>query len=477
MPPQIPQKLIQQFQTWREKPQVMVRELFGATPDPWQDNVLAEFPKSPRIAMKASKGPGKTCTEAWLAWNFLLTRPHPNIAATSISGDNLRDNLWKEMAHWQNKSDLLKAMFVWQTERIFAKDHPATWFMSARTWAKSADTTQLGETLAGLHSDYIMFIVDESGSIPTPIMLSAEAALSSCKEGHIVQAGNTTSLEGALYDACVTHKHLWNVHLITGDPDNPLRSPRVDIEWARQMISTYGRDSPFVKVMVLGEWPTTSVNALLGPEDVEAAFKRQYQAHDVAHAARILGVDVARQGDDSSVIFPRQGLIAFKPHVLKNVTGNIGAGQVARVWQDWDVDACFIDNTGGFGSSWIDQLTNLNRTAIPVGFAERAQDRRYYNRRAEMYFLAAEWIKGGGALHPETPREIIAELTQTTYTFKGDALIIEPKEIIKAKLGRSPDLADGLALCFAEPVQRKRVELMPQRRRDEVYDVFSEYYR
>src|ERR1019366_7126948 len=142
---------------------------------------------------------------------------------------------------------------------------------------------------------------------------------------------------------------------ITGDPDNPMRSPRVDIEWARQMISTYGRDSPFVKVMVLGEWPTTSVNALLGPEDVEAAFKRQYQAHDVQHAARILGVDVARQGDDSSVIFPRQGLVAFKPHVLKNVTGNIGAGQVARVWQDWDVDACFIDNTGGFGASWIDQ--------------------------------------------------------------------------------------------------------------------------
>src|ERR1700761_4489631 len=177
-------KLAQQFATWADKPQVMVRELFGATPDSWQDNVLAMFPYKPRIAMKASKGPGKTCTLAWLCWNFLLTRPHPNIAATSISGDNLRDGLWKEMALWQGKSELLKAMFTWQTERIFAKEAPATWWMSARTWAKTSDATQLGNTLAGLHSDYIMFAIDESGSIPTPITMSAEAALASCKEGH-----------------------------------------------------------------------------------------------------------------------------------------------------------------------------------------------------------------------------------------------------------------------------------------------------
>lgn len=449
----------------------MVRDLFGATPDPWQDAVLEAFPHKPRIAMKASKGPGKTTTESWLSWNFLLTRPHPNIGATSISGDNLRDNLWKEMAHWRNKSDLLKTMFEWQTERIFLRQSPATWFMSARSWAKSANPEALGNTLAGLHSDYIMFVIDESGAIPIPIMISAEAALSSCKEGHIVQAGNTNSLDGALYDACVTRKHLWHIVLITGDPDNPMRSPRVSLEWAKEMIRTYGRDSPFVKVMVLGEWPTASINALLGPEDVEAAFDRKYQQHDIDHAARILGVDVAREGDDASVIFPRQGLVAFPPKIMRNVTGNVGAGQVARTWADWDVDAVFIDNTGGFGSSWIDQLSNLNRAAIPVGFSESAQDKRYFNRRAEMYFRTAEWIKGGGAL-PNVP-ELVAELTQTCYTFKGDRLIIEDKGLIKAKIGRSPDLADALCLTHAEPVTRKQAQILPQRQREDRYDPFE----
>ena len=463
---------------WREDPRIMVRELFGVTPDGWQDEALRAFPTTQRIAMKASKGPGKTCLEAWLAWNFLLTRPHPNIGATSISGDNLRDNLWKEMAHWRNRSPLLKAAFEWQTERIFAKESPATWFMSARSWAKSANTEALGNTLAGLHSDYIMFIIDESGAIPVPILVSAEAALSSCKEGHIVQAGNTNSLEGALYDACVRNKHLWKVIPISGDPDDPNRSTRVSVEWAAEMIRTYGRESPFVKVMVLGEWPSASVNALLGPEDVEAAFRQKYQQHQIDHAPRLLGVDVADEGDDASVIFPRQGLVAFKPTVLRNVSGPVGAGQVSRIWDSWKrqgepdgvVDACFIDNTGGWAGVWRHQLAALNRPVIPVGFNEAALDRQYANRRAEMYFLMSAWVKDGGCL-PEVP-ELVAELTQTTYTIKGDQFLIEPKKLIKQKIGRSPDRADALALTFAEPVAPRStaMPLAQGRQREDTYD-------
>ena len=176
--PRIKPELLNQFITWRYKPQVFVREVFGATPDAWQDKVLEAFPHHPRIAMKASKGPGKTCVEAWLAWNFLLTRPHPNIAGVSISADNLRDNLWKEMAVWLNKSPLLQQMFEYQKERIFARDHPDTWWMSARSWAKTASDEDLGLTLAGLHSDYCMAILDESGGMPVPILQAAEGIMS-----------------------------------------------------------------------------------------------------------------------------------------------------------------------------------------------------------------------------------------------------------------------------------------------------------
>lgn len=440
------------FKLWKERPDIFVREVFKATPDPWQDEVLKAFPHKQRICMKASKGPGKSCLEAWLAWNFLLTRPHPKIAATSISGDNLRDGLWSEMAKWRQQSDLLKSTFTWQKERIFAKDHPETWWMAARQWSKAADPNSLGNTLAGLHADYIMFILDESGGIPDAIMASAEAALSSCKEGHIIQAGNPTHLEGPLYRACTTERSMWHVIEITSDPDDPNRSPRVSTAWAKEQISKYGRDNPWVLVNVFGQFPPASFNALIGPEELEEATKRRYKDPDFSSSPKILGIDVARFGDDTSILFPRQGLQAFTPLEYRNIDGNLGADYTIRKWNEWEADAVFIDNTGGFGASWIDNLLRLGKSPIGIHFSQKSSSNQYYNKRAEMAFGLVDWIKRGGAL-PDI-LELRNALMQTTYTFKGEQLLLEPKEDVKAKLGHSPDHMDALLLTFAMPVEK-----------------------
>jgi phage terminase large subunit len=438
---------------WKKNPPLFVREVLKVTPDPWQDDVLAAFPHHPRIALKACKGPGKTALEAWLAWNFLVTRTEPKIAATSVSGDTLADNLWAEMAKWQARAPMLQEAFEWTKTRIFARERPETWWMSARTWAKTADRAKLGQTLAGLHADYILFILDESGGIPDGVMASAEAALSSCVEGHIVQAGNPTHLEGPLWRACTSERRLWHVTEITGDPDDPKRTPRVRVEWAREQIEKYGRDNPWVLVNVFGKFPPASLDTLIGPDECRAAIARAWRPEDVAGAAKILGVDVARFGDDASVIFPRQGLVAQAPIRFRNIDGTQGAGAVARKWRDWGADACFVDDTGGFGGSWIDNLRRLGRTPIGVHFAGRANDPRYDNKRTEMYFEAVEWIRRGGQLPPGgASDELIAALSQTTYSFRGDRLLLEPKEQVKARLGYSPDDADAFALTFAQPV-------------------------
>jgi len=428
----------------------MVRELFGVEPDPWQAEVLDAFPHKQRIALLASKGPGKSALLAWLGWNFLLTRPHPKVAATSVTGDNLSDGLWTEMAKWQNKSALLQATFTWTKTRIFANDHPETWWMSARTWPQSGDKDKQAETLAGLHADYILFLVDESGSIPEVVLVAAEAALATGIEAHIVQAGNPNALEGALYNAH-RHRDLWHVVEINGDPDDPKRSPRVSIDWAREQIKQYGRDSPWVIVNVLGRFPPSSLNALIGLDEVEASMARVYTEYDIGVAAMVLGVDVALYGDDSSVIFPRRGIQAFQYVKHRNINSTQGAGVVARLWDSMNADGVFIDNTGGFGAGWIDQLRLLGKTPVGIGFAQRAHEpSRYANKRAEMYFDAVNWIKQGGAL-PKS-RELTEALTRTTYTFAKGQLLLEPKSDVKLKLGYSPDEADAFVLTFSEPV-------------------------
>jgi hypothetical protein len=434
---------------WREHPVQFVREVFGVVPDAWQARVLEAFPHRQRLAMKACKGPGKTAVEAWLAWNFLLTRIEPKVAAVSVTAENLADNLWSEMAKWQQRSPLLQATFEWNKTRIFCRQSPETWWMSARSWSKTADRAQQGSTLAGLHADNVLFILDESGGIPDAVMASAEAALASCVEGHIVQAGNPTHLEGPLWRACTTERALWHVTEITADPDDPMRSSRVKAEWARDQIQKYGADNPWVLVNVFGRFPPGSLNTLIGPDDCRDAAKRFYRPEDVAGHARVLGVDVARFGDDASVIFPRQGLVAHRPLKYRNLDGTQGAGIVAHKWKEWGADAVFIDDTGGWGASWIDNLRRIGHHPVGVGFAGRPNDPRYENKRTEMYFEAIEWIRGGGAL-PDVP-ELVAALSQTTYSFRGDRLLLEPKDQVKQRLGYSPDDADAFALTFAQP--------------------------
>jgi phage terminase large subunit len=479
--PEVYKQLAGRLPVWKEHPSVMVRELFDVEPDKWQEEALEAFPGAPSMAMKACAGPGKTAMLAWLGWNFMVTRPKPKIGATSINGANLKAGLWSELARWRDKSPLLKHVFEMTNTEITSREFPREWRIEARTWAKDADAAQIGNALRGLHGDYVMWLVDESGDFPDSILPVFENIFSGSPiEAHIVQAGNPTRLSGPLYRACVTARKLWRVIDITGDPDDPNRSPRISLEHARQQIAQYGRDNPWVQVNILGQFPDASLDALIGIEEVQRAMDMKYQQSHIDNMPRLLGVDVAREGLDSSVIFPRQGLVAFKPTVLRNVNSVQGAGQVARMWDQWKVDATFVDNTGGYGAGWIDQLRVLNREAIGIGFAERAVDVRYFNRRAEMYFNLRNWIRGGGALPYDT--DILEALPQITTTPRGGKMILEPKDIIKQRVGAavSPsafDKLDSLALTFAEPVAaRARVPLAGRREsRDSQADLYETY--
>jgi phage terminase large subunit len=443
---------------WREDPVAFVRENFHVEPDAWQVEALRLFPHNQRLALKACKGPGKTAFKAWIIWNFLATRPHPKIAATSITEDNLSDGLWTELAKWQRLSPFLREHFTWTKTRVFCNDAPETWFAAARTWPKSADPTRQADTLAGLHADYILFVIDEAGSIPQAIVATAEAALATGIETRLVIGGNPTDLAGPLYAACVTHRHLWSVVEITGDPDNPERSSRIDLQWARDQIGMYGRDNPWVMVNVLGQFPPSSLNALLGPEDVKAAMARTLERDVYGWAQVRLGIDVARYGDDRTVIFPRQGRQAFAPSVMRHARGSsvstdIATAVLAKRAEFGGTGLMILDATGGWAAGASDVLktsgTLHTDRPVDVQFHGASGNDKYRNRRAEMWFGMAEWVKSGGAL-PNLP-ELVGELTTPTYTFVNGKFLIEPKDQVKERLGRSPDLADALALTFALP--------------------------
>lgn len=197
---------------------------------------------------------------------------------------------------------------------------------------------------------------------------------------------------------------------------------------------------------------TASRTDVLIPIDlVLAAQKRFYNESELRGAPKILGVDPARFGDDRSVIIRRQGLQSFAPRVLAKLDNVQLAGLVAQEIKDFRPDAVFVD--AGQGAGVIDVLRSLGYevTEVPFGGAP-LQAGRYRNKRAELWGEMAEWIRHGGAL-PEQETTLANELASAVYDFdEAGKMRLEAKDKIKARLGKSPDLADALALTFAAPV-------------------------
>lgn len=468
---------------WREHPSQFVREVFGAEPEPWQEEVLEAFPGEPAVAMAAAKGCGKSTVEAWIIWNFLATRPHPNIACVSVTGSNLKDNLWKELAVWRKRAPMLEAGFEQTSERIYHKGHHETWWCSARSFPKDGNNQEQADALAGLHADYCMAVLDESGGIPPGVLATAEAVLTSRVEGHVLQGGNTTDVASALYASTVTRASSWRCFHITGDPDDPKRSARVSPEYALRMIRDYGRDDDRTRVNVFALWPKQPFTRLLGLEHIQVARKRSYRQDAIDEFPKVLGVDVAFQGGDLTVIYPRQGPVAFTPIVLSGQTPYRVAAAVAQEWDRFGADGCFVDNTGGYGMAVIMALQQLGRRPVPVGFAEGSREAGFANRRAEMLYGLAEWVKTTGSLTgpAEHLDELCRELVELEYWRNGDKIQIIAKDDIREALGgRSPDYSDALALTFAAPVRAlarsdlERVEAqMQQGKGGEAYDFFG----
>lgn len=447
----------QRIREWRADPVKFVVDVFGVTPDAWQADALALLggPAKPnrKLCMKACTGPGKSATLAWVGWHrlscFAARGEHPKGAALSITADNLKDNLWAELAKWRGRSEFLSEAFTWTKERIYANDHQETWFLSTRSFAKDADSEAIGRALSGLHSQFPFILLDETGEMPSAVGKAAQQIFTgSPVDALIAQAGNPTSTTGLLYESCSGG---WDEITITADPADPKRTPRVSVEHAQEMIDQYGRDNPWVMATILGKFPPGGFSSLIGIEDIERAQARHYMPEQYAGAPVILGVDVARQGDDQSVIARRQGVVLHPLRSMRIPDTMQVSAQVSLEFDAHRADGLFVDESGGYGAGVIDDLRRRYYTPIGVQFGGSPLDARFFDKRSEMLFLACEWVKAGGALPPDP--ELKTELLALRYVYQRDKFRVIPKELIKKELGRSPDKADALALTFAYPVQ------------------------
>ena len=196
---------------------------------------------------------------------------------------------------------------------------------------------------------------------------------------------------------------------------------------------------------------SSSADDVLIPIDlVLEATQRVKTEHDIFGLPCVVGVDVGRFGGDSTVFMRRIGSVAFAPLVLRGLDNREVAEKLVGYYHEHKPERIFID--AGQGQGVIDWVNKLIPGVVEVAFGSRAvNEAKFLNRRAEMWYAVREWLQAGGAI-PNDPR-LIKELAAPVYKFNAtDKIQLEPNDDIKERLGFSPDIADALALTFAEHV-------------------------
>jgi hypothetical protein len=222
----------------------------------------------------------------------------------------------------------------------------------------------------------------------------------------------------------------------------------------------------------LCDFSASQDNVLITIDLVSEACQRVVTESDVAGLPKILGVDVARYGDDRSVIIRRQGLVAFAPIVQQGVDNMTLAAKVAAEINIHSIDAVFID--AGRGEGVIDRLRQLNFPSVfEVNFGGKPTNDAYANKRS--WDETDKWLKAGGAI-PDHP-DLKADLCSPTYSFNAAGkIVLESKDQIKARGLRSTDVGDALALTFSMPVAPAATSLARGKHTSE-WDPFSSMYR
>lgn len=459
-------------------------------PDDWQRAFLSDLGKdvrarcfdgkapvqAVRYAVASGHGIGKSALVAWLVNWIMSTRPHCKGVVTANTAPQLESKTWAEIIKWTKRSitaDWFAFGSTKGTMRLYHKEFRESWRCDAATCREENSESFAGQHAAGSTPFYIF---DEASAIPDSIWDVAEGGLTD-GEPMWFAFGNPTRNSGRFYECFHKLRHRWAGRQIDSRACALPNKAQIE-EWR----ADYGEDSDFFKIRVRGLFPAAAQSQLIGTAAVEAAMRRTLDS-SARYAPLVLGVDVARFGQDRSVIAFRQGQDgqSIAPLCLKNADTMQVATHVARLAGGTHIhapgrvpDAIFVDGVG-IGAGVVDRLRQLGFVhVVDVNGAHAASHKQYANLRAEMYDRFRAWVGSGGALAdlPEL-REDLA-LIEYGYDRMG-RLLLEGKDSMRKK-GASPDFADAYALTFAQDVAIRAhpTGLNPPSHYEDEYDLYAD---
>jgi hypothetical protein len=417
-----------------------------------------------RFSTASGHGIGKSTMTGWLVMFILDTRPMSKLVVTANTGEQLRTKTWASVAMWHSKAASAPlweittgrgAMSLYRKGDGKPKEERkhinANWRADGLTCR-----AENSESFQGLHAagGTACFIFDEASGIDD-IIFEARSGAATDGEPMWFDWGNPTRKSGYFYENTVgQYRHRFNTRSVNS-MDCYIAGGK-DKELFKEWIDDYGIDSDFVKVKVLGQFPSAGSLQFISTSEAEMAMNRPVVL--TPRAPAVIGVDVARFGDNSTVIYPRVGDDArtYRYTQLRGLDGYQVAEAVIGVVKELrnlghPVEGIFVDG-GGLGSSPVDFLRKLGYNPIDCQFGARSGDSKYARKGDEIWANMREAIRNRLALPFNL--DIKRQLTQREYGFNTmtNRIKLETKESMRTRGAESPDVVDALALTFYSDV-------------------------
>jgi hypothetical protein len=345
-------------------------------PDEWQVNLLSTIRDqlngnhsgAIRVAVASGHGVGKTAVTAWLILWYISTHADPQIVVTANTKTQLETKTWRELSVWHERL-INKHWFTHTATKFFVNESPSTWAAFAIPWS-----AQRPEAFAGTHAENVLVIFDEASAIDDVIWEVAEGALTS-KDAIQVAFGNPTMNTGRFRECWGGFAHRWETIKVDSRTAAMADKPQI-----QQWLEDYGEDSDFFRVRVKGEFPRASVMQFIAQDVVEEAMRREIDADSYRHQPVILGVDVARYGDDRSVIAVRQGLKVHELRFFEKIDTMTYANKIVAAMDEYSADYVMVDAVG-VGAGVVDRLRQLGRRVLEVNAGCKPTSDNFFDLR------------------------------------------------------------------------------------------------
>lgn len=471
--------IVDTLSKFQKYPVTFAEKILGQTLTPDQKKILRMLHTPPyRLMVSASHSVGKTFICAIAVIHFFFTFKDSITLTTAPTTRQVTE------AMWRNIRDLNKV-----NRNVYRGAYAPKMELSDTHFAMGFVPND-ADALNGLHSKsgHLLLVFDEAVGIPKPIWEAAHGIDN--EEVRWVCIFNPTDTTSHCYSEWQTdHWHkmvissmnhpniiaelegksppfpgairLQHFDELIKKWSQPIKAGAIkagDIEWPPGS-GQWLRPSPVAQSRLLGLWPSDSVDSLWNSSALEDAFNvsKQFEADDEL----VIGVDVARGGEDYSCIHVRYGNVSIE-HERRNGLDTIElSGLVERIAQHYaqkfekSIHNVIINvDITGIGAGVYDYLKMREMNVYDWNFGQKAFEiDKYSNFRSQIHFDLAERADNGQLdltqMDDDIKEKIRSQSLGLRYTYdKMGRRVLEMKNLTKKRIGVSPDDLDAIALAY-----------------------------